>query len=88
MNFINSINNKNNEIITYKNDTLAIETQRDALIVSLLAQSITETDPNPKAFMDAYEELCKQGLIKNGNAIFWYSYVEKVMNKKDLFNSV
>lgn len=58
-----------------------IDKERDALIISLLAQTISQQDPNPSSFMLAYNQLLKRGIIKDRDAVFWY---EKV---KTLFSS-
>lgn len=41
-----------------------IDKERDALIISLLAQTISQQDPNPSSFMLAYNQLLKKGIIK------------------------
>lgn len=58
-----------------------VDKERDALIISLLAQTMSQQDPNPSSFMLAYNELLKKGLIKNRDAMFWYN------RAKSLFTS-
>lgn len=59
-----------------------IDKERDALIISLLAQTISQQDPNPSSFMLAYNQLLKKGIIKDRDAVFWYQKVKTLFSSK------
>lgn len=59
-----------------------IDKERDALIISLLAQTISQQDPNPSSFMLAYNQLLKKGIIKDRDAVFWYQKVKTLFSSQ------
>lgn len=63
-------------------DMNVIDKERDALIISLLAQTISQQDPNPSSFMLAYNQLLKKGIIKDRDAVFWYQKVKTLFSSQ------